>query len=269
MYDAHTHLNSEKMFPNREQYMDLFVQAGWKWLVNSGASEFYNQKWIEIAQQSLSKYPEVLVKASIWRHPLECVENLIDRQNYKSKMEQLQKQFFAYKTHIVAIGETWIDVHYPNWPETLDLQKELFAMHCDFAQETNLPIVVHSRDNFSQTIDILQNYKNLTVYFHCWWYWPEEYLQLKDLFPKLFIWFCGNITYKNTDNLKDTLKIVEKNHLLMETDAPYLTPQIVRWQTNHPAYVAYIYKFASDFLNIKLEDFKLLVETNIKRLYNF
>jgi TatD DNase family protein len=267
MYDSHTHLNSEAMYPQRQQYIDLFVQAWGKWLVNSGASEFYNEKGIEIAKESLQKYPNLRVKATFGWHPLECVENLITKENYLQKVQELKQQYLTNKQHIVAIGEIWIDVHFPNGQETLGLQRELFALQCDLAQELNLPIVVHSRDEFDQTIDILQNYKNQTIYFHCWGYGPEEYRRLNDVFPNLFIGFCGNVTYKNAQALRDTLSIVHKSQILMETDAPYLTPQIVRGQTNHPAFIQHIYEFASAHLSIPLPQFSQQIEKNIKNLY--
>jgi len=150
----------------------------------------------------------------------------------------------------------------------LGLQKELFALQCDFAQEVNVPIVIHSRDEFNQTIDVLQHYKNQIIYFHCWGYGPEEYRKLNDMFPNLFIGFCGNVTYKNAQALRDTLSIVGKNQLLMETDAPYLTPQVVRGQTNHPAFVEYIYEFASAYLSIPLPQFSQQIEKNFQKLYN-
>lgn len=267
MYDAHTHLNSESMYPQWRHYMDLFSQAGGKWLVNSWASEFYNEKGIEIAKESLQKYPNLWVKATLGIHPLECVENLITKENYLQKLQDLKKQYQENKEHIVAIGEVWIDVHFPGGQETLDLQREIFALQCDLAQELNLPIVVHSRDEFNQTIEILQNYKNQTIYFHCWGYGPEEYRRLNDMFLNLFIGFCGNVTYKNAQALRDTLAIVDKNQLIMETDAPYLAPQVVRGQTNHPAFVQYIYEFASAQLSLPLPQFSQQIEKNIKKLY--
>lgn len=267
MYDAHTHLNNEDIFPQRQHYMDLFVQAGGKWLVNSWASDFYNEKGIEIAKDSLQKYPDLRVKSTIGRHPLECVENLISKENYLQKIQDLKKQYHEYKEHIVAIGEIWIDVHFPNGQETLELQKELFALQCDFAQEVNLPIVIHSRDEFNQTIDVLQQYKNQTIYFHCWGYGPEEYRRLHDMFPNLFIGFCGNVTYKNAQPLRDTLAIVDKNQLVLETDAPYLAPQVVRGQTNHPAFVWYIYDFVSQQLQIPRNILDKQIEKNIFTLY--
>jgi len=268
MYDAHTHLNSESMYSQRKDYVDLFLKAWWKWLVNSWASEFYNEKGIEIAEESLKRYPNLLVKATIWRHPLECVENIITKENYLQKLSNLKEQYQKNKQHIVAIWEIWIDVHFPNGQETLDLQKKIFALQCDFAQEVNLPIMIHSRDEFNQTIDVLQNYKNQTIYFHCWGYGPEEYRKLNSMFPNLYIWFCGNLTYKNAQPLRDTLDIVDKDQLLMETDAPYLAPQVVRGQTNHPAFVQYIYEFASAQLSISPPQFSQQIEKNFYTLYN-
>lgn len=267
MYDSHTHLNSESMYPSWQQYMDLFVQAWWKWLVNSWASDFYNQKGIEITKESMQKYPNIFVKSTIWLHPLECVENIITKDNYLSKVSDLKNIYQSNRENIVAIWEIWIDVHFPNWPETLQLQKEFFAIQCDLAQEINLPIMIHSRDDFDNTIDVLQNYKNQIIYFHCWGYGPEEYRRLNDIFPNLYIGFCGNLTYKNAQALRDTIDIVDKNQLLMETDAPYLAPQVVRGQTNHPAFVQYIYEFASAHLSIPLPQFSDQIEKNFKRLY--
>lgn len=267
MYDAHTHLNSEIMYPEWQKYIDIFVQVWGKWLVNSWASEFYNEKAIIIAQESLQKYPTIKVKATIGRHPLECVENIIIKENYIQKVQKLKQQYISNKEHIVAIGEIWIDVHFPGGQETLDLQKDLFALQCDLAQEFNLPIVIHSRDEFKQTLDVLQNYKNQTIYFHCWGYWPEEYRILNDTFTNLFIGFCGNITYKNAQSLRDTLAIVNKNQLVLETDAPYLAPQVVRGQTNHPAYVEYIYNFVANQLQITRQYIDNQIENNILNLY--
>ena len=267
MYDSHTHLNSEIMYPQRQQYMDLFVQAGGKGLVNSGASNFYNEKGIEIAEASLQKYPTLWVKASLGQHPLECVENVITKENLKNYMQIMVDQYEKNKDHIVAIGEAWIDVHFPNGRETLDLQKESFALQADFAQEKSLPLIVHSRDTFDHTLDILQQYKNLTIHFHCWTYGPEEYRKLRTIFPNLYVGFCWNVTYKNAQSLRDSLAIIYKDQLVFETDAPDLAPQIVRGQTNHPAFVEYIYQFVSEQLQIPRNMLDTQIEKNIAALY--
>jgi TatD DNase family protein len=130
----------------------------------------------------------------------------------------------------------------------LEIQKQLFIEHCKIAREFNLPLMVHSRDAFKQTFEVLKDYTDLIIYFHCWGYGPNEFRMLNAEFKNLFVGFCGNVTYKKAEELRETLKIVPLDQLLLETDAPYLTPQIIRGETNHPANVKYIYEFVSGFL---------------------
>lgn len=103
LYDAHTHLNTESMAEDRQKYVDLFVEAGGVGLVNSGASHFYNQKGIEIAEKSLTLYPDLLVKFTLGRHPLECVENIITKDNIDKHMDEFRSLYNEHKQHIVAI----------------------------------------------------------------------------------------------------------------------------------------------------------------------
>lgn len=143
-------------------------------------------------------------------------------------MQRLKDVYSANKQYVVAIGETGIDVHYAHGPETLDVQKKLFVEHCTMARELKLPLVVHSRDAFDETFEILKGYADLTIYFHCRGYGPTEFRMLNAEFKNLFIGFCGNVTYKKADNLRETLKLVPLDQLLLETDAPYLAPQLIR-----------------------------------------
>ncbi len=268
LYDAHTHLNTESMVDQRKQYVDFFVEAGGSGLVNSGASDFYNRKGIEIAQESASFYPDLIVKMSLGLHPLECVENIITKQNLEEQIQNMKKLYESNKQYIVAIWEAGIDLHFPNGYETLDVQKKLFIMQCEYAKQLNLPIVIHSRDAFEETIEILEAYKNLTIYIHCRSYGTDEYRRLDSMFPHLFIGFCGNITYKNAQNLRDTLDIVPPSQVIMETDAPYLAPQAIRGQINHPANISYNYEFCAAHLGVPLPEFAAQIEVNFKRLYS-
>ena len=130
---------------------------------------------------------------------------------------------------MVGIGECGFDLHYANTPEILDLQKKLFVRHCELAREFDLPLVVHSRDAWDQTIDVLKGYKDLIVYFHCRGYGAEEIKKLRGLkIKRLFVGFCGNVTYKKANDLLESLKLIPMESLLLETDAPYLCPQAMR-----------------------------------------
>lgn len=265
--DTHCHLNCEKMFDNWEEYLQKFIDIGGVSMINAWASEFYNLKAIEINKIAEDKYKSFIMKSNLWLHPLEVVEWNINKENVNEKMDWLRNLIEENKKYVAGIGECWIDLHYENTTEILEVQKNLFLMHCELARELNLPLVVHSRDWFEATIETLKDYTDLTVYFHCRWYGPEEYKKLRDMnFKKLYLGFCGNITYKKVDNLLDTLKLVSLDSLVLETDAPYLTPQIVRWEWNEPAFVAYIYDFVSDFLWIDEEQLTKQLEENFLNL---
>jgi len=276
LFDAHTHLNAEPLIADWKSYLQKFIEAGGAGLVNSWASESYNIQGIEIAKSVTSQpsseegFSKVIVKTTLGRHPGECWME----ENIEEKMNELRTLYKANKEYIAAIGECGIDLHYPWSLERLNLQKKLFAMQCELARELDLPLVVHSRDAFVQTMDVLRAYSDSTIYFHCWGYWPNEVQKLKvestKLNWKLYIGFCGNITYKKADALRESLKLVPLESLLLETDAPWLTPQAIRWETNHPANVKYIYEeigrlYGDWGIEVDLE---AIVEKNFKSLYN-
>lgn len=263
-YDAHTHLNENSLYQDWETYLKIFFDAGGRWLINSWASEEYNKNGIEIAKKHSWN---IFVKACIWRHPLEVVENIITEENYQEKIQELKNLAIKEKEHIVGIGETGIDLHFANTPKIQELQKQLFKWQCELAQELDLPIIIHSRDARNETIEILQSYPDLTIYFHCWGYGPEEVKLLQKTFSKLYIGFCGNITYKKADMLRASIPLVAKDQLLLETDAPYLSPQRVRWEKNHPANVVYIYEEVAKILNKDMIFITKQIENNFKRLY--
>lgn len=171
------------------------------------------------------------------------------------------------KEYIVAIGECGIDTYYPGSEEHLDLQKKLFALQCDLAKELDLPIMVHIRKDFESAFEILQKYRDLTVYVHCRGFSPKEFRMLSAEFRNLYIGFCGNVTYKNAQNLRDTLKLVALDQLLLETDAPWLSPQVVRGTMNCPANVKYIYEFVAKELNMDIEALAEQVEKSFKTVY--
>jgi len=275
LIDAHTHLNTKPLVQDWQWYIQKFIDAGGVALVNSWADEEYNLKGIEIAKQAQSlklkaqsqKYP-LIIKATVGWHPLECVEWVVTAENISDKMQWLKKLYIDNKEHVVAIGETGIDLHYLNWLETLEIQKILFIEHCEFARETWLPLVVHSRDAFEQTLEILKDYVDLTIYFHCRWYWSAEIKKLKDYkIKRLFIGFCWNVTYKKAEELRASLKLVPLDQLLLETDAPYLSPQVVRGETNHPANVRYIYDFVSEYLDMSPDVLSKQILSNFLSIY--
>lgn len=136
------------------------------------------------------------------------------------------------------------------------------------AKELDLPVVIHSRDDFASTLEVLQPYTDLKIYFHCYGYGPDEIAVLRASFPRLRIGFCGNITYPKAQPLRDALLACDIGSIVCETDAPYLSPQKVRGETNEPAHVRLIYEYISGLRGKSLEETVGIVTHNVQALYN-
>lgn len=280
LFDSHTHLNTADLHPQRQDYLLQFVRVWWAGLVNSWASEEYNIKGIEISKAverlrdwevESGKWQNILVKSTVGYHPWCCDDGEITESNLQQKMIYLERLYEDNKDTIVAIGECGIDTYYPGSEHSLSLQKQLFTLQCALAQKLNIPLMVHIRKDFLSAFEILKDYRDMTIYVHCRWFGPEEVERLRieswTLNWKLFIWFCGNITYKNAQNLRESLAKVPLDQLLLETDAPRLSPQVVRGTVNHPANVKYIYEFVAEYLKIDTEQLALQIEKNFKEVY--
>lgn len=259
--DSHTHLNAEQLYPEYQIYFDEFVKIWWLWMVVIWMSKRYDDIAKEIYSK-LNRSSDFLFWYTSWVHPYEVVSWNIEKIDDVDYLSTSVKQSW-----IVWIWECWIDLHYENSKSSLLLQQEIFDFQCNLSKESWLPIVIHSRSWFNETIDILKNYPDLKIYFHCRWYWKPEYIKLLDKFRNLKVGFCGNITYKNAVDLRETLSVLKKEHLLLETDAPYLSPQKFRWQINQPKYITETYDFVANYLDIDLNELQKIVFNNFKALY--
>jgi len=261
--DAHTHLNDEKLFDNWQDHIKDFENIWWKMIINAWSDDGFNKRWIQIAKE----YEwDLKIKATVWFHPFEIISWKIDEDNLEEKISGLKKEYLENKEYIVAIWEAGIDINY-KWNLKIEMQKRLFKRQCKLAKELDLPIVIHSRDDFESTIEILKKYKDLKIYFHCWGYGPKEVKIVQKMFGNVRIWFCANISYPKAQNIRDSLLACDMKNILLETDAPYLPPQEFRWKTNYPVYVSYTYDFVSNLLNIKKEDIENKIFTNFHDLY--
>ncbi len=283
-YDAHTHLNEDRLFPDWQKHLQAFFDLGGKGVTNVGDAGVRNQRAVEIAQQSLDKRGDAYyVKATIGIHPGEVSFGKITTSKQIAKhVDDLRYIYENNTSHVVAIGECGMDAHYEWYEKHKWLQQELFDAQCKLAQELRLPIVIHSRDQFEDTYEIIKHYTGLDVYYHCRGYGPEQLEKLHQLLPKFRFGCCGNITYPNAQQLRDSLlKWVElakttgpiENpnrhmiHFLLETDAPYLSPQSKRGQLNTPSTLVDIYSYASQLTNLPLETLQNLVQQSFSGLF--
>ena len=180
---------------------------------------------------------------------------------------------------VIAIGECGIDHHWnPSGEDgrcesdfdeqTYRGERELFEAHLELARELALPVIVHSRDGFEDTLDCLKNVGYDNGIIHCYSYGIDEARAFLD--RGWYIAFGGAITYNKKAKLeavKELLRFVPEDRFLCETDAPYLAPVPLRGTVNTPVNVEHVYNFAADVRGVTPEALSATVDDNIKRLF--
>lgn len=266
--DAHAHLNDDKLYDGWQWYMDRFVSVGWKALITVGVDHVWNQRALNIVAESKKLYPDTFVGTSLGYHPSEvCFGKITSSADIDTAISQLATLYDGHKQFIVAIGEWGIDTHYP-WDPYLDLQKQLFAAQCAFAMRIWLPVVIHSRDDFDSTWEVVQQYPDLVFYFHCWGYTEKELAIVLEARNNIYFGFDGNISYPKAHDLRACLLACPLDKILLETDSPYLAPQQIRWQVNEPAHIVMIYEYVADLLNLSSAILEKTIYTNFMHLFN-
>ena len=264
LVDAHSHLNTDQLFPERKTYVQNFGKSWWKILINSWANNDYNEKWIEIAKKSKTLFPNLTVKATIWQHPHNIPHNESDFLLILDRLKQLYEQ---NKNHIVAIWECGIDLHFPE-NANVEIQQNAFRKQAELARELKIPLIIHSRDWFKETIEVLRDFSDLKIYFHARSYWASELKEVETIFPYLRIGCTNVIWYPNAKEIRKAISAIKSAKILTETDAPFLPPQCFRGKQNEPAYVSYVYEKLSEILEINQNKLEKIVENNAKSLFS-
>lgn len=252
IFDTHCHYNLEPIFSGKQQFFPTKLidpisqynwqahwqnaqQAGVKASLVAGADLDSSKKAIEIASQEKNLF------ASVGINPADFTNQTLDQLN--NDFGQLST--LAKKKEVVAIGECGIDYFRLSDSQRSSQQKiqeSIFIQHLQLANSLNKPLIIHARDNEKQAYDqILKLLKEHYLFekpfvLHCV-SGHIEYIK-EALGMGAFISFAGNVTYPNAQELKNILKIVPQDRLLIETDAPFLPPQAKRGRVNLPEFIA-------------------------------
>lgn len=206
---------------------------------------------LDIAEQ----YPGV--HASVGVHPLE-----------RSDEELTARQLVTLAEHpkVVAIGETGLDYYYGK--DFIELQQRNFLVHLEAAKLCGKPLIIHSRDAKQDTLNFIAQHADREIggVMHCF---TEDWDMAKQAIDLNFhISFSGIVTFKNATELKEVAKKVPLDRLLIETDAPYLTPVPHRGKPNEPKYVAQVADYIAQLRGISLPELAEATTRNYIRLFN-
>ena len=251
--DYHCHLEYEPLFSNLDKVISRANENDVKFLLTISTTDQSFDKIIQITK----KYKNVYGTYGI--HPHES-------GNYKNlKCQNITKKIKGNKK-IIGIGETGLDFFYEN--SDRDSQIKVFIEHIKAAQETNLPLIVHTRSAEEETFNILKSElekKKFKILIHCFTGSSKFASNLLKL--NCFISASGIVTFKNSKDLANTFKKIPNDRILVETDSPYLSPDPLRGRTNEPSHITHTVKFLSKIKTLESSEFSKITTENFFNLF--
>ena len=245
--DTHCHLYSE-YYEDIGLIIDKSKENNVNRWINNGCDNKTNKEVIKLLNLNNNMY------GAIGIHP----ENI---DSYKDEDISFVEKNVSNKK-ILAIGEIGLDYHYTK--DNRDKQINLFESQLLIAEKNNIPVIIHSRDATQDTINIIKKYKvNGVIHsFSGSLETAKEYIKLGFLLA-----INGVITFKNS-KLKEVIKEISLDNIVLETDSPYLSPEPYRGKQNNPSNIINIAKYICNLKNITLEELSEITNNNIKRIFN-
>ncbi len=253
LIDTHCHLTFEQLADDIEAVLARSVTAGVTGWITVGTDPQQNRKAVELAWKFSKMY------AAVGVHPHDAKDVTAETLTDLKELAQREK--------VVALGETGLDFHY-NFSNQSD-QKRAFAAQLKIAKELNLPVIIHCREAFDETMEILDQYGRgiRGVVFHCF---SGSAVQAKIVLDYgFYISFTGVVTFKNADLISKAAKIVPTDRLMLETDCPYMSPEPMRKQEiNEPALMVHTAKYLAELKQMDLTDFANAVTATSKSFFD-
>ena len=242
--DTHCHVLKEYYQGEIGNILSLAKNNGVDRIINAGYNTSSSKEVISLTKQFDNMYGVIGI------HP----ENVLEEVDL-TIFNNIDKK-------IVGIGEIGLDYHYTK--ETRDKQIEMFEYQLDLAEKLNLPVVIHSRDATQDTIDILKRHHNFGVIhsFSGSLEVAKEYIKMG-----FALGINGVVTFKNC-NLKDTLKNIDINSIVLETDSPYLTPVPFRGNQNNPSHIKDIATFVAEIYAISVAELAEITNKTVARIFD-
>lgn len=250
MLDSHCHLNDNQYINEVDQIVNNFLSDGIEKAICVGCDPVSNKKAKEIANAYDSVYYTVGV------HPDDCC---------RYNENELEEYLKANDKKLVAVGEIGLD--YFHNKDNKEEQIKVFESQINLAKKYHLPIVIHCRDAYGDTLEILKKHAPFEygAVMHCYsgsLEFAKELLKLGIKFS-----FTGTVTYKNAKNVQEVVKNLPSDSFFFETDSPYLTPTPHRGKRNEPKYVAEIYKFVADLRGVSVLEIEKIADKNAKEFF--
>ena len=255
LIDTHCHLTFEQLAGDIEAVVDRSRAASVVGWITVGTDPQQNRKAVDLANRFENMY------AAVGIHPHDAKDVTAHTMAELTELARSEK--------VVAIGETGLDFHYDFSPR--QDQRRVFEAQLEIARELNLPVIIHCREAFDETIDILEQFIGLKgrlngVVFHCFSGSAQQARIVLD--HSFYISFTGVVTFKNAEKTREAAKIVPPDRLMLETDCPYMSPAPMRKQKiNEPALMVHTARFLAELKEMDPADFARAVTDASKNFF--
>ena len=252
MIDSHCHLNFESLSKDLPNIIERCNENGVTHLlsINTNPKDFDNHLNL------ISDFKNIYISYGI--HP----EGIDNETNLSYK--ELDK--IIENPKLIALGETGLDFYHSI--KYKEKQIEIFESHIEASKIYDLPIIIHQRDSEEEIIEVLNKFKHddLKIVFHCF----TGSKKLLDFCIKnnYFISLSGIVTFKNANSLREIILNASLDHLLIETDSPFLAPVPMRGKLNEPSFIKFTGEFLADFYSMTKENFFELTDNNFYKLFS-
>jgi TatD DNase family protein len=253
LIDSHAHIQGKEYAGEAAAVIERARSAGVEKIIAVGGAGDMSSSTEAVALAEA--YPNVF--ATVGMHPHDAKDVGADDLAILKKL--------AARPKVVAVGETGLDYYYNH--SAHDVQRRVFAQFIHMALETDLPLVVHERDGAREAAELLSNEGagRLRGVIHCFTGTYEAARAYLDL--GFYLSFTGIITFKNAEPLRDVVRKVPLDRMLVETDSPYLTPVPHRGRRNEPAYVRFVAETIASLKGIPVEEIARITSANVEALF--
>ncbi|MDQ0177916.1 TatD family hydrolase [Bacillus chungangensis] len=251
LFDTHVHLNDEQFNEDVEEVIERARDNGVDTMLVVG----FDRKTIPKALELAETYD--FIYASVGWHPVDAI--------HMTDQDLIWLEELAAHRKVVALGEMGLDYHWDTSPKSI--QMDVFRKQIRLAKKVKLPIVIHNREATQDIITVLKEEKAEEVggIMHCFSGSPEIAKECVKM--NFYISLGGPVTFKNAKKPKEVAKELPLEHLLVETDCPYLAPHPYRGKRNEPAYVKLVAEQIAELKEIPFETVALQTTRNAKKLF--
>ena len=251
--DTHSHIYLDQFDDDREEMMQRASEAGVKMVLMPNIDADSIQPILDVEK----KYPEIC-KSMMGLHPTSVDED------YQKLLDKMYSLFATHK--FCAVGEIGIDLY---WDKTfLKQQTEAFKIQLNWAKEFNLPVVIHARDAFDEIFEVMDHFdlEGMSGVFHSFTGSVEQGKKVLS-YPNFYLGINGVVTFKNS-GLDKVVEELGSDRIVLETDAPFLTPTPYRGKRNEPSYLSFVIEKLSAVFNMPKHKIVKLTTQNATKLFN-